>query len=393
MIGCNDLIQAAGKVIIAINLVAIHQFILLFREITITVEEYFDDDGQHDDHPQQAEDEQFDDDFTASQVVDACFAEVNVANSDHITAPWYLDSGASHHVSGDSVVFSSLAASSGTKITSAGGHAHDVTGMGNVAIRFPTGEIHKVTHILYSPGITKNLLSVGFLAEKGFSLEFKSHACYIRDSIGKVIAVAERNPRNGLYQLHGETITHCSEVLSCTTSHSPLVMKWHKRLGHFHVQGIRRMIQARLVTGLSKMTLSDVSGETYMRGKQSRKPILKIKTTTTSQVLELVHTDICGSFHVKSLGGAQYFISFIDDFSRKTFVYFIHTKNEALEKFQAFHREVERQTKKKLCILRSDNKGEFISIEFTNYCTAHGIHRQLSQPYMPQHNGVAERRN
>jgi hypothetical protein len=116
--------------------------------------------------------------------------------------------------------------------------------MGNVAIRLPTGEIQKITHVLYSPGITKNLLSVGFLTEKGFILEFKTYECYIRNLTGRTVAIAQRNSRNGLYQLCGDTITHCSELLSCTVDQSSQIMTWHKRLGHFHFQGLRRMILA-----------------------------------------------------------------------------------------------------------------------------------------------------
>jgi hypothetical protein len=141
------------------------------------------------------------------------------------------------------------------------------------------------------------------------------------------------------------------------------------------------------------MTVNNLSCETCLRGKQSRQPVPKIRTTESKQVLELVHTDISGPFRVKSLGGARYFISFIDDFSRQTFVYFIHDKSEAFKKFRTFHQEMERHTKQKLRTLRSDNGGEFTSSEFNDYCALHGIKRQLSQPYTPQHNGVAERRN
>jgi hypothetical protein len=274
--------------------------------------------------------------------VEACFAEINVAKSTHTSAPWYLDSGASYHVSRDFAIFSSLEASSGTKIISTGGHAHNVTDVGSVAIWLPTGEIQKITNVLYSCGITKNLFYIRFLAEKGFSLEFQTLVCYIHNPTGKTIAIVKHSPRNGLYQLCGETITHYSEVLSCTTNHSSLIMKWHKWLGHFHIQGIRRMVQAGAITGLPKMNLSNVTCETCLQSKQSRKAVPKVRTTLNTQVLELVHTDVCNPFRVKSLGGTRYFISFIDDFSRTTFVYFMYSKNEAFDKFRLFHQEVEK---------------------------------------------------
>jgi hypothetical protein len=132
--------------------------------------------------------------------------------------------------------------SHGTKITSAGGHSHNVTGTSDIAIRLPSGEIQKVTHVLYSPGITKNLLSVGVLADKGFRIQFTQSACIISNQEGQPIATAARDPRNGLYRLVGETLTGCSEVdhsqeihaMSCTSNNRSSVTLWHRRLGHFH---------------------------------------------------------------------------------------------------------------------------------------------------------------
>ena len=149
----------------------------------------------------------------ASQVIDAYLAEANTVESSSSLKQWYLDSRASNHVSGDPLVFSSLSPRSGTRITSAGGHSHDVTGVENIVIRLPTGEMQQITHVLYSPGITKNLISVGFLADKGYTLEFRKAFCLIKMG-GSIIATAIRNPANGLYRLQGDTITGCHDVPS-----------------------------------------------------------------------------------------------------------------------------------------------------------------------------------
>jgi hypothetical protein len=108
----------------------------------------------------------------ASKVVDAYLAEVNSLDSNPLFNSWYLDLGTLNHIYGDKFVFSSLTSSSGTKVTSAGGHGHSVTGIGSIAIHLPNSEIQKITHVLYSPNIIKNLLLVGFLTNKGFRLEF-----------------------------------------------------------------------------------------------------------------------------------------------------------------------------------------------------------------------------
>ena len=123
---------------------------------------------------------------------------------------WYLDFGASNHIFGDSSVFSSLSRGSGTKIISARGHNHDVTGI--MAICLSTNGIQKNSHVLYSSGITKNLISIGFLADRGFSLEFQKNKCIIKNSEGCYVGLASRNNVNGLYELQGDTLLGYCEV-------------------------------------------------------------------------------------------------------------------------------------------------------------------------------------
>ena len=96
-----------------------------------------------------------------------------------------------------------------------------------------------------------------------------------------------------------------------------------------------------------------------------------------------------------SLTGYEYYITFIVDFSRKTWIYFLRSKRseEVFLRFQEFKALVENQTGKKIKVLRSDNGGEYTSHVFDEYCRQEGIKRQLIVPYTPQQNGVAERKN
>jgi Integrase core domain len=102
---------------------------------------------------------------------------------------------------------------------------------------------------------------------------------------------------------------------------------------------------------------------------------------------------VCGPFEVESLGGNRYFLTFIDDASRKVWVYFLRTKDQVFNYFQEFHVMVERETDKKLKCLRSDNGGEYTSKEFKAYCAKYRIRHEKTVPGTPQHNGVAERMN
>ncbi|CAH0599403.1 unnamed protein product [Chrysodeixis includens] len=94
-----------------------------------------------------------------------------------------------------------------------------------------------------------------------------------------------------------------------------------------------------------------------------------------------------------SVGGAKYFLSFIDDYTRKQFIYFLKSKDETFEYFKQFKALVENETGKKLKVLRSDRGGEYMSSKFQEYVKTCGIKHQKTIPDCPQQNGVAERAN
>ena len=106
-----------------------------------------------------------------------------------------------------------------------------------------------------------------------------------------------------------------------------------------------------------------------------------------------MHTNVWGPTQVSSLGGSKYYVTFIDDATRKTWVYCIQKKFDVLNTFKKWKDLVENETGKKLKCLRSDNGGEYFSKEFDNYCSYNGIRRQKTVPGTPQENGVSERMN
>ena len=88
---------------------------------------------------------------------------------------------------------------------------------------------------------------------------------------------------------------------------------WDMQIGHFHPQGLRRMIYHEVVKGLPQMQISNLPCSSCLQGKHSCKKIPKVHTSETTSILQLVHSDVAGPFRTQSLGGAHYFLTFIDD--------------------------------------------------------------------------------
>jgi hypothetical protein len=113
------------------------------------------------------------------------------------------------------------------------------------------------------------------------------------------------------------------------------------------------------------------------------------KTTFSSNdnrskgILDLIHSDVCGPMSVVSIGGFNYYVSFIDDHSRKSWIYFVKTKDEVFSQFQEFKALVENQTGIKIKILRSDNGGEYTTSSFKELCVDSWIKRELAVLYNP----------
>ncbi|KAH9684692.1 DNA (cytosine-5)-methyltransferase [Citrus sinensis] len=109
--------------------------------------------------------------------------------------------------------------------------------------------------------------------------------------------------------------------------------------------------------------------------------------------MRLAHISERSLMELSNQGGARYFVFFIDDFSRKVWIYVLKHKNEALGKFKEWITLIENQTEKKITRLRSDNGLEYCSKEFEDFCKSKGIARHRTVTYTPQQNGLVERMN
>jgi len=169
-------------------------------------------------------------------------------------------------------------------------------------------------------------------------------------------------------------------------------------LGHISRGRIERLVKNEILPPLEFSDLEQCID--CIKGKYVKQ--IKKGANRSTSTLEIIHTDICGPFPVKSVDGYDSFITFTDDYSRYGYIYPIKERNEALDKFKIFKAEVENQHDKRIKIVRSDRGGEYygrhtpygqVPGPFARFLQETGIVAQYSMPGEPQQNGVAERRN
>lgn len=129
-----------------------------------------------------------------------------------------------------------------------------------------------------------------------------------------------------------------------------------------------------------------------LASKQDKVAFKTFSLARKSNVLDLIYSDVCGPLKIKTLGGASYFGTFIDNHSRKVWVYILKSKDQVLDVFKQFLVSVEREIGRSLKCIRTNNGGEYKG-PFNEYCTNKVIRHQYTPPKTLQHNGVAERIN
>nr|CAN66083.1 hypothetical protein VITISV_028833 [Vitis vinifera] len=174
---------------------------------------------------------------------------------------------------------------------------------------------------------------------------------------------------------------------------------WHKRLGHISKSRVEQLVSDGILDSLDFSDF-DICVE-CIKGKQTKTK--KLGANRATDVLELIHTDICGPYPTASWNGQQYFITFIDDYSRYGYLFLIHEKSQSLDVFKTFKAEVELQLNKRIKSVKSDCGGEYYGRydgsgeqrpgPFAKYLEECGIVPQYTMPGSPSMNGVAERRN
>ncbi|KAE8686521.1 Protein STRUBBELIG-RECEPTOR FAMILY 1 [Hibiscus syriacus] len=314
-----------------------------------------------------------------------CEASTTVKGRKRFADIWLIDSGATYYMTSRREWFHHYEPVSGGSVYSCNDHALEIIGVGTIKLKMYDGTIKVVRDVRHVKGLKKNLLSYGLLDNNASKIETRKGIMKVFH--GALVVLKGEKITANLYMLKGETLLEAeASVASCS---SDSAMLWHQKLGHMSERGMKVLVEQKLLPGLTNVTLPLC--EQCITSKQHR---LKFNTSNSrgKSVLELVHSDVWQA-PVTSLGGAKYFVSFIDDYSRRCWVYPIKKKSDVFATFKNFKARVELDSGNKIKCFRTDNGGEYTSEEFDDFCKREGIKRQFTVANTPQQNGVAERMN
>ncbi|KAH9647728.1 hypothetical protein KPL70_025300 [Citrus sinensis] len=264
-------------------------------------------------------------------------------------------------------------------------HALEIAGIGTIKIKMFDGTIRTIEEVRHVNGLKKNLLSLGQMDSHGYKTHVENGIMKIVK--GELVLMKAEKIGANLFMLKGETLQEVDAYVASNGEES--TMMWHLKLGHMSEQGLKILSERKLLPGLKSVSLPFC--EHCVTSKQH---ILKFSRSIARSkcILDLIHSDVWESPDI-SMGGAKYIVTFIDDYSRRCWVYPIKKKSDVFLVFKEYKARVELESEKMIKSLRTDNGGEYTDGEFLAFCKQEGIQRQFTVAYTPQQNGVAERMN
>ncbi|GJX88353.1 putative ribonuclease H-like domain-containing protein [Tanacetum coccineum] len=300
---------------------------------------------------------------------------------------WVVDSGCSKHITGDRSLLRNFIEKFLGTVRFGNDNFAAITGYGD----YNHGNI-TICHVYYVEGLGHNLFSVGQFCDEDLELAFRSNACYVRNLEGDDLLTGGRD--SNLYTISISDMAASSPVCLMSKATSTKSWLWHRRLSHLNFGTINDLTKLDLVDGLPKFKYGkDHLCSACERGKSKKASLPPKLVPSDHSKLELLYMDLCGPMRVASINGKKYILVIVDDYSRFTWVYFLHTKDETPEIIKKFIAQAQLNYKAKVCKIRTDNGTEFKNTNLKAHYEKLGIMQQFSIARTPQQNGVVERRN
>jgi hypothetical protein len=242
---------------------------------------------------------------------------------------WWINTGATRHICGEKNLFKTYE-KVGDEIELYLGNSTTtkVVGKGTVELKFTSGKVVTLIDVFYALEIRKNLVSGGLLFKHGYKLVFESDKFVLTKNstfVGKGYA------ENRMFKVN---LIKENAFVYIVDSFS----LWHARLGHVNYDSVNHMVQL----GLLPFNLYDDRNkcETCVKTKLTRKLFPNVNRLS-SNLLELIHSDVCDLSGKITIGGKRYFITFLDYLSKYSYIFLLRTKEETLDKFKNFKAGVE----------------------------------------------------
>jgi hypothetical protein len=320
----------------------------------------------------------FDEDF----VPDSRHSAAAATSSYIVDNDWYADSGATDHITCelDKLVVCDKYNDT-EKVHTTSGAGMKISHTGNFFIHTSTHTL-KLCNVLHVPKATKNLMFIHrFALDNNIFFEIHPWFFLIKDQDTRSVLLRGRC-HDGTYSIPASSPVKFSfgvNKLSLT--------RWHDRLGHLAFQVVQRVLREFDLLFQQEPNKDFVCGP-CQQAKSHQLPYPK-STSVSSHPLELVSFDVWGAAP-ESVGRYKYYVSFVDEYSKFTWIYLLKFKSEVIQKFYEFQALVERLFDKKILYVQSDWGGEY---ERLNSFTKIGISHQVSCPHAHQQNGSAERKH
>ena len=265
---------------------------------------------------------------------------------------WIIDTRATDHMTFDPNDFSNTTPPRRTCIANANGATYPVTGAGTV----PLSPSLSLAHTLPVPSLSNKFMSVSQVTKELNSVVLiYSTFCLLQDILSKEI-IGHGTNWGGLYYLDDFSPGKAHHTHHQTSSHERQIWLWHRRLGHPSFGYLRHLFPSLF----SRLRNVDFKCDTCIKAKIQRVSYL-VSWNKTNTLFALIHSDVWGPSPITTPSGHRWFVIFVDDCTRMTWLYQLKTKDEVLTIFQAFHAMVQTQFSSKIKILRSDNGEEFIN--------------------------------
>jgi transposase InsO family protein len=314
--------------------------------------------------------------------------------SDVFPNSWILDSGATDHMTNSSHQFTSYTpCPSNRKITTADGSVTTVAGRGDVRL----SESLFLKNVLHVPKLCTNLISIHKLTNDSncYVSFYPSYCVFQERSTKRMIGRAEA--RGGLYYLdnpsrqdraHNLSLSSIASLSDVSESRKDKILLYHRRLGHPSFQVLKLMFPSLFKGVMIEHFHCDVCE--LAKHKRASFPISNTRALTP---FSLIHSDIWGPSTVVNISGARWFVSFIDDCTRVSWVFLLKQKSDVSHIFPIFYDMINTQFGVGIKRFRSDNAKDFFNQNLSSFFQKRGIIHESSCVNTPQQNGIAERKN